>query len=283
MMCLTSGLTAAQQSGEERFRAALIEYFKPYQFFPVIVNLGYGLGDVIDIDGVTLLYRGSSCFPTLRAPTPRPQPLPDFVEVRDVGMSFGLRLRRLFDSSADIGLDRAIRIRFDDATVVVSTLADLRKTYSKAACPVIAPLLDGMPTPPPPGQHPYFIVGAVMYGKHEASLHSAGNGSVQASLHKVVSAVADASLKVNAQGGDSISLSSVVQVPIAIRPVTVPGLVKVGDFEVRGKGGVNPGDRWQWQANECPSSDTSCTQRFAEFAQMMARTPVVLSNAKRDE
>ena len=280
-------MTGAQESGEERFRTALVDYFKPFRFFPVLVNVGYGLGDVIDIDGVTLLYRGSSCFPKLKPATPYPQPLPDFVEVKDIGMSFGLRLRRLFDSGADVGLDRSIRIRFDDATVVVSTLTDLRNTYDHSACPVIAPLLSGTPVPPPPGEHPYFIVGAIMYGKHEAVLRGAGNASVKASAQKITAAIADANLQVSAQIGSSISLSSRVAVPIALRPVTIPGIVKLGDFEVRGivkgQGSPNPGDRWQWQSNDCQRSDKKCAELFTEFSQTMVRTALALSNAMREQ
>src|SRR3954467_5990910 len=106
LQCLVPASSGAQEVGEERFRSALIEYFKPFRFFPVIVNAGYGLGDVIDIDGTTVLHRGNECFPKLDQPVPVPMSLPDYVQVTDAGISFGLRLRRLFDSSAGLDLDR---------------------------------------------------------------------------------------------------------------------------------------------------------------------------------
>ena len=239
----------AQESSEEHFRSVLVDYFKPLRFVPVLVNVGYGIGDVIDIDGISVLYRGKTCFPRLKLHEEYPQALPDLIEVKDIGMSFGLRLRRLFDSSTDVELNRAIHIRFDDTGVVAVTVAELRKSYDRAACPVIAPLLSGKPEQSSPGEHPYFIVGAVMYGRHEAMLRSAGNASAEASAHKVSAVVDDANLKVSAQAGSVISLSSRVRVPIALRPITIPGLVKPGDFKIRGggkgKGEPNPGDLWQ--------------------------------------
>lgn len=93
----SSGRALAQQYEFERFRNTLIDYFKEQNYFPVLVNRGYTVGDVVNVDGVNFYARARRCFPKLKLPEPVPATLSDVVETDAVGMSFGLRLRYLFD------------------------------------------------------------------------------------------------------------------------------------------------------------------------------------------
>jgi hypothetical protein len=224
----------SQEADEERLRTALIEYFRPYQFFPVLVNYGYTLGDVIDIDGVTLRYRGRDCFPSLKSPHPGPMSLFDDARINEAGINFGLRLRRLFGAAGDLGIDREIRIHFDDVTVVAATLKDIRSAYNRGACPELEPLLTGSIDTPRNGDHPYFIVSAIMFGKHTAVIRRAGSGRGTIEVQKVASLAGDANLQIQARGADEVSLTSRVAIPIAVKPVTVPKVVRIENFELRG-------------------------------------------------
>ena len=193
-------------------------------------------------------------------------------------MSFGLRLRRLFDSGAGLDLDRDIRIHFENVTVVTSTLSELRRRYSRAACPEIAPLLDGSPVARAPGQHPFFVVSAIMYGKHSALVRGEAGAKIQADVAKIVRSVGGAELRIEARGTDSVSLTSSVTLPIALRPVTVPGEVRLADFDLRGGVGVGV----QWKSNDC-GMDESCSRSFVDFATVMSRTPMSLTEVDRDQ
>src|SRR4051794_26302594 len=105
---------ARGDSSFESFRKALIDYFEPESYLPVIVDRGYSIGDVVNIDGVNLYARAARCFPHLQVPDQVKTSLPGTVYAYDIGMSFGLRLRQLFDSQAGADLKRQVEIRFSD-------------------------------------------------------------------------------------------------------------------------------------------------------------------------
>ncbi|HEX3441760.1 MAG TPA: hypothetical protein VHT93_15555, partial [Pseudolabrys sp.] len=52
LVTCSPGQSSAQQHEFVRFRNALIDYFKRQNYLPVIVNRGYKVGDVINVDGV---------------------------------------------------------------------------------------------------------------------------------------------------------------------------------------------------------------------------------------
>ena len=57
----------AQQYEFDRFRNALIDYFKRQSYFPVLVNKGYTVGDVVNVDGVNFYARAARCYDDLTA------------------------------------------------------------------------------------------------------------------------------------------------------------------------------------------------------------------------
>jgi hypothetical protein len=65
--------SSAQQNEFERFRNALIDYFKRQNYLPVLVNRGYKVRDVINVDGVNFYARAERCFPKLKLPDYRPR------------------------------------------------------------------------------------------------------------------------------------------------------------------------------------------------------------------
>src|SRR5271165_3315269 len=137
------GAALAQQYEFDRFRNTLIDYFKGQNYFPVLVNRGYTVGDVVNVDGVNFYARALRCFPKLKLPEPVPSTLSDVVETDAAGMNFGLRLRRLFDSNAGSDLVRRIRIKFNSVTTVSAALLDLREALDRRVCSEIVPLIDG--------------------------------------------------------------------------------------------------------------------------------------------
>src|SRR5262245_66015947 len=72
----------------QAFRRVLIDYFEPQGYLPVIVDRGYRIGDVVNIDGVNLYARAVRCFPHLKVPTPVKTSLPDVVHAYDIGMDW---------------------------------------------------------------------------------------------------------------------------------------------------------------------------------------------------
>ena len=119
----------------------MVDYFTPQNYVPVLVNRGYTVGDVVEVDGVNFYARALRCFPRLKPPDPVQTALTDVLESSSAGVSFGLRLRQIFDSSAGADLVNRIRITFSDVTVVSVARLDLRDALDRQACPEIAPLV----------------------------------------------------------------------------------------------------------------------------------------------
>jgi hypothetical protein len=154
----------------ESFRNALVDYFTPQNYVPVMVNRGYTVGDVVEVDKIDFYARALRCFPRLKPPEPVQTALTDVLESNSAGMSFGLGLRQIFDSSAGADLVRQIRIKFSDATVVSVARLDLKDALDLQACPEIAPLVDASITAVDRNRHPFFVVSEVPSGKRQATL-----------------------------------------------------------------------------------------------------------------
>jgi hypothetical protein len=266
------GRASAQQYEFDRFRNTLIDYFKGQNYFPVLVNRGYAVGDVVNVDGVNFYARAARCFPKLKLPEPVSSTLSDVVETDAAGMNFGLRLRRLFDSNAGSDLVRRIRIKFNDVTTVSAALLDLKEALDRRVCSEIAPLIDGSVTAVDRNQQPYFIVSEVVYGKRQAELQLKASADLQAKAKGLESQVGDANLKVTASADGLITLTSDTVVPIAVRPVTVPKVVMVSSFDLRG------GDRAElkWVPVDC-SGGQACTKQFDAFADLVKAYPPKLN------
>src|SRR5271163_3033653 len=259
-----SGRGWAQQYEFDRFRNTLIDYFKQQNYFPVLVNRGYAVGDVVNVDGVNFYARAARCFPKLKLPDPVSAALSDVVETDAAGMNFGLRLRSLFGSSAGADLVRRIQLKFTDVTTVSAALLDLREALDRRVCSEIAPLIDGTITPVDKNQEPFFVVSEVVYGKREAKLQLNAGGDLQAKAERLGSQIGDANLKMTASTDGLVTLTSDVVVPIAVRPVTVPKVVLVSTFDLRGAESA----QLKWEPVDC-SAGQSCAAQFDAFADLV--------------
>ena len=281
---LLLGLIAAAgpARGEDSFQAfrkALIDYFEPQGYLPVIADRGYGIGDVVNIDGVNLYARASRCFPHIKSPVPVSTSIPDVAYAYDIGMNFGLRLRQLFDSGAGADLVRRVEIQFTDVTALSVALLDLRDALDRTACPDIAPLVDGTLRPLQPGQTPFFVVSEMLMGKRETRLQFATHADLEAKTKQIARQVGDASLKVHASNDGGVTLKSEVVGPIAMKPVTVPKVVKLYSFnDVRGS---EEEAKVKWLPVDCHASE-GCTQQFSPFADLVRSAAPPLSPEEPD-
>ena len=272
LVTCSPGQSSAQQHEFVRFRNALIDYFKRQNYLPVIVNRGYKVGDVINVDGVNFYARAERCFPKLKLPDPVPTALSDVLETDAAGMSLGLKLWSLFDSSAGADLVRRMRIKFTDVTTVSAALLDLREALDRRVCSEIAPLVDGTITPVDRNQEPFFVVSDVVYGKREAELQLKAGTDLQASAERLGRQIGDAKLKVTANSDGLVTLTSDIVVPIALRPVTVPKVVLVSTFDLRGAESAE----LKWEPVDC-SAGQSCSQQSDAFADVVKAYPLTLS------
>jgi hypothetical protein len=268
----------AQQYEFDRFRYALIDYFKGQNYFPVLVNRGYTVGDVINVDGVNFYARALRCFPKLKLPEPVASTLSDVVETDAAGMNFGLRLRRLFDSNAGSDLVRRIRIKFKDVTTVSTALLDLRDALDRRVCSDIAPLIDGTLIAVDRNRQPFFVVSEVVYGKREAELQLKASADLQAKAKGLASQIGDANLKMSASADGLVTLTSDAVVPIAVRPVTVPKVVMVSSFDLRGGDGAE----LKWEPIDC-SGGQACSKQFDALADLVKAYSPKLSTEELDQ
>jgi hypothetical protein len=255
---------AAQPSEFGRFRNALIDYFKPQGYFPVLINKGYSVGDVVNVDGVNFYARAARCFPGLQPPGPVAAALPDVVETDAAGMGFGLRLKQLFNSSVAADLVRRIQIRFVDVTTVSVALLDLRDALDRQHCQDIAPLIDATISPVDRSKPPFFVVSEVVYGKREAELQLRAGTDVRAELEQLGRQIGDANLRMKASVDGLVTLTSDVVTPIAVRPVTIPTILPVSAFGLRGSSGL----QLKWETVDCSDRD-HCTAGFDAFADLV--------------
>ena len=179
-----------------------------------------------------------------------------------------------FDSSAGADLVRRMRIKFTDVTTVSAALLDLREALDRRVCSEIAPLVDGTITPVDRNQEPFFVVSDVVYGKREAELQLKAGADLQASAERLGRQIGDAKLKVTATSDGLVTLTSDIVVPIALRPVTVPKVVLVGKFDLRGSETAE----LKWEPVGCNAGE-SCTGEFDAFADLVkAYTPTLSSD-----
>lgn len=274
VLALACGAPARADESFDRFRSLLIDYFQAQGFFPVLVDRGYRIGDVVNADGINLYARGTRCFPHLVVPRATPTSLADVVSVDTAGMSFSLYLRQIFSSDAGGDLARRIDISFTDVSVRAVTLLDLRDALDRKACPDIVPLIDGTLAPVQPGEQPYFVVSEVLTGKRQAHLEFSAHANLAAKTEKIAQLAASAKLSVQGGTDGTVTLANDTVQPIAIMPVTVPHVVQIDAFSKGLRGGKSvPEVRWQPAA--CDSPD-SCAETVGILADHMKAAPVTL-------
>jgi hypothetical protein len=268
-----AGSSSAQPSAFESFRNALVDYFGQLNYVPVLVNRGYTVGDVIEADGVNFYARASRCFPRPKLSQPVQTALTDVLQTNSANVSFGLRLKQIFESSAGADLAHQIHIQFSDVTVVSVPRLDLRDALDREACPEIAPLVDATATVFDRNRRPPFVVSEVMIGKRQAILTLSDTANVQVQAKQIAQLVGDAQIKVEAAAGGLVFLKSDVAMPIALKPVTVPQVVLVSQFgDLRGSQQFE----LKWDPLECASRQ-ACAALFDPFADLMKQTKPTLS------
>jgi hypothetical protein len=276
---MTNAPSLGQPNEVARFRNALIDYFLPLNYVPVLVNRGYSVGDVIDVDGVDLFARSVQCFPSLKPPPPSASSLDDALQTDAADLSFGLKLRQIFDSSAGADLQRRFRIMFSDVTVVAVTRMDLKNALDRSACPEIAALVDASVTPLDRNKKPYFVVSEIIYGKREAVLEFGDQANLQAKADRLGREIADASVRLAVSNEGFVTVKSDVVLPIALKPVTVPKVITVADLsQTRGE----EQEQLKWDPLDCLPNHT-CPQLFAQFADLMKVSRPRLSQEDLDK
>lgn len=275
-LLLTTSLEVCAENPYQRFRSILIDYFGEQGYLPVIVDRGYKIGDVVNNDGVNLYARGERCFPNIKTPTAIEASLPGIVHVEDAGMNFGLMLRRLFDSRIGSDLTRRIEIKFSDVKITSVTLLDLRDAYDRAACPDIAPLIEGTLGPSDKNTPPYFVVSEIVSGKREARLEFATHANLAIKTQELTKEAGSAELAVQAKGDGSISLIGKKTAPIALKPVTVPNVVMIASFQDDFRNWEQGPQQVEWKPVDCPE-DQDCWNEFGDFAEQIKATPIELS------
>jgi hypothetical protein len=273
LVILGADASVAQPNALESFRNALIDYFTQQNYVPVLVNRGYTVGDVVEVDGVNFYARSPRCFPRLQAPQPVPAALIDVLQTSSGGISFGLRLRQLFDSSAGVNLVNRIDIRFSEVTVVSVARLDLKDALDRQACPEIVPLVDATVTAVDRNRKPFFVVSEVMSGKRQVTLSLADKADLRVKADRIAQQVADAQIKVEITADGLITLKSDVVMPLALKPITIPKVILVGQF-----GGLRGGEQVElkWDPLDC-TAGKACGSIFEPFADLVKESKPILA------
>ena len=176
-------------------------------------------------------------------------------------MDAGLSLTRVFSAGAQASLVHRAIINYDDVTAAEVNLKTLRAELDRKACSQrIVPLIDGTVAPLRKGEKPFFVVAAVYFGKPEAALQVVDKAQLNTEVARI-GQLGQGTFSVTAGVGDTVLLKSDRQVVIAVRPVTVPEIVQVSSFSLRG----DDSPQLRWKSATCtPGAD--CEATFGPFA-----------------
>jgi hypothetical protein len=245
------------------FRVSMIDYFENFGLVPVLATRDFAVGDVIEADGINFHGRGSSCFPSLTVPAPTSQNLPGSLETNAIGVDAGFSLRRVFSADAQANLLHHVDIRFSEVTSSETDLKSLRAALDRKACPEIAPLVDGTPTELKKGEEPFFVVSAVYFGKPQATVEVADKAKLDAEVTRI-GQIGEGRFTAMADSGSTVVLRSDRPMPIALRPVTIPNIIQIKRFTIRGDESV----QLEWKSAAC-SPGAECKQVFGPFANVI--------------
>jgi hypothetical protein len=103
----------------------------------------------------------------------------------------------------------------------------------------------------------------VVYGKREAELQVKAAADLQAKVNQLARQIGDANVKMTASDDGVVTLKSDAVAPIAVRPVTVPKVVMVSSFNLRG----GQSAELKWEPVSC-SSLQPCAPQLDLFADL---------------
>jgi hypothetical protein len=208
-----------------------------------------------------------------------PTSLPAVIHSDSAGVSFGLKLRQIFDSSAGADLLKNIELRFYDATVVSVSRFDLKEALDRTACGDIAALVDGSVVAVDRTWRPRFVVSEVLFGKREATLTFIDKANLKVKADKLAQQVGGAEIAVEAGTDGRVTLKSNQQSVIAVKPVTIPKVVLVTQLNaLRGSNDVE----LQWDPLDCSNADT-CKQLFAPFVDLLKASEPTLDRGELEK
>ncbi len=284
-LCAMGAVSSPAQAEElfQRCRGVLVAYFEEQGLLPVLLNRGYQVGDVVNVDGVNLFARGSQCFPNLSVPPPTPAALTTVINTDTAGLSLGLKLRQIFDSSIGADLARRIQISFSDVSIRGVSLLDLRAALDRRSCPDIAPLIDGTMTPSPnPDSQFYFVISEVLTGKYTARLEFGVRANLDAKGAQLAKLAGDANVAVQVGTDGTVTLTNAAPLPIALRPVTVPHIVTLRSFSNTVRGDETKSTALRWQALTCRTTET-CVKQIGPLAERMKSANIVVQPGELDQ
>lgn len=265
--------TRADDSSD--MREMLFDFFEGLGYLPVIVDRGYQIGDVINIDGVNLYARRERCFDLdkLKVPPKVPSSVPLVVSIESAGLNLGVRLRKILDFIGGADLVRRQEIKFTDVSVASVGLLDLRGALDRKTCPEIAPILDGTLEPLKSDEKTYFVVSEVMYGTTAVRVERASRGNVDVNTQELTRLAGSGDLAIHSTGDGFVTLEKKKVAPIALKPVTVPNVVKLASFEdgIRGA----PQYKEKYEPVKCKSA-IECRTKFGTFADRVKNVKVEL-------
>ena len=124
------------------------------------------------------------------------------------------------------------------------------------------------------------MISEVLVGQREARLEFAHRADLAVKTKELARLAGSADLAVRGIGDGTVSLASKVAGPIAIKPVTVPNVVRVASF-AGGVRGSESESQVRWQAVECTSGE-SCWKQVGPFAERVKAVQVGLSQEELD-
>lgn len=235
---VTWGQVAA--SPYQTFRKVLVEYFRPQLLIPIMTPRGEKVGHVYDSGDLRLLADASNCFPTLKLQTPARTTFPAALIAADANLALALGVPNIASANAAFNTVRTVQIGFEDVEVSLATVAALRQSFARTACPDLTAII-GEKYVKTPASSPPLIIAEVYTGRRRVTFTAAPSGSAGVNVEDLKSLIAKVGLKISveakakAAGSQQFTLISNEALPIAIRPAFIArqfiGTAMSGDSE----------------------------------------------------
>jgi hypothetical protein len=195
---------------------------------------------VYDSGDLRLLADASNCFPTLKPQAPVKTTFPMALLAADANLALALGVPNIASANATFSTIRTVQIGFEDVHVSLATVATLRQSFVKTACPDFTAIIDEKYVRTPASSPP-LVVAEVYTGRRRVTFTATPSASAGLNVADLKSLIAKVGLKISveakakAAGSQQFTLISDEALPIAIRPAFIArqfiGTAMSGDNE----------------------------------------------------
>lgn len=161
LTCLASSAVTAAAAPLNDFKRELTKYFGAVGYHPLLLPEGHRVGDVIEVERLSVVWEQEKCFPGLRTEESRGHlTLPSILHLGNAAASIWVKLKYLL--RFEVGADNAwqVLLNLDDVSVVTASFGALRDALDEQ-CSELLPILEEDRMPRVTGRRVNIVAGVL--------------------------------------------------------------------------------------------------------------------------